>query len=367
MFRRMLFPLVCMLAFPLSALACDACGGSIGDPSRGGGSGITAGIGDVRRPLTDLILSKKMADRKSPETPLANDVPDLTQPAPPPPPEQQETRPRRWSFDTTFEYRRFQQNRAENSYAIVLAGHDQHAYRFDYSFSEHIGYLVTNDLSVGLGAGFRDLHKLDVDVADRIGQRENSSGPTDPTLDVKYRFMHQTECFPLDLAVFAAVKTDLGLTNNRRPTGELFETEDQPGTGSWNETLGLAASHGWEKWGASGSASYTHKGEGAERFKEGDVTRLSVSASRLLTPECCSWKAYFSAGLQGLIERHAIDHGITDPDHGGKFMYFIPGVAAKPNDRLIVSISAPIPVIQDENGTHQKQRWNLQIGVGVRF
>ncbi|HLX60293.1 MAG TPA: hypothetical protein VKX17_03320 [Planctomycetota bacterium] len=352
-----------VLALSLSALACDSCGCSIGDPARGGGSGITAGIGDLRRQIKDLIPDTKTTD--APEPQLSNgNVPDFTKP---PPLEEGPAKPHRWSVDTTFEFREFQHNRAENSFIIVQSGHDQHAYRFDYSFGEHIGYLVNDDLSVGISAGFRDLHKLDVDVPNRIGQRENSSGPTDPVLDAKFRFMRQSECFPLDMAVFGVVKTDLGLVNNRRPTGELFETEDQPGTGSWNETLGLAVSHGWEKWGVSSSASYTHKGEGAERFKEGDITRLSLSASRLLTPECFTWKAYFSTGLQGLLERHAVDHGITDPDHGGRFMYVLPGIAVKPNDRLIVSVTAPIPVIQDENGTHQKQRWNLQVGVGVRF
>ena len=364
MFKRIFAALICALALFGGALACDSCGCTLGDPARGGGSGITAGVGDLRKKLQQYGLSDKADATKTPEVPLSDgNVPDLTKPLP----EAPEPKLRRWSFDTTFEFRRFQQNRAENSFIIVQSGHDQHAYRFDYSFGEHIGYIVTNDLAVGIGAGFRDLHKLDVNVPNRIGQRENSSGPTDPTLDVKYRFMHQSDYFPLDLAVFAAVKTDLGLTNNRRPTGELFETEDQPGTGSWNETLGLAASHGWEKWGVSSAASYTHKGEGAERFKEGDITRLSLSASRLLTPESCAWKGYFSMGLQGQIERHAIDHGHTDPDHGGRFMYVLPGIAAKPSDRLIVSVTAPIPVIQDENGTHQKQRWNLQLGVGVRF
>lgn len=367
MFRRLLFPLVCVLVFSVNALACDACGGNIGDPSRGGGSGLTAGIGDVRRPLTDLILSKKMnPSATGPETTLSNGpVPDFTSETTPS--EHPESSPRRWSLDTSFDYRCFQRNTAENSFKIVQSGHDQHGYRFDYFVSEHISYAISDDLAIGIGAGFRSLHKINVDDPARLGQHETSAGATDPTFDVKYRFMHQTECFPLDLAVFAAMKTNFGETQNRRPSGELFETEDQPGTGSLNGTLGLAASRGWGKWGMSASASYTYKGEGSQKFKEGDVTHMTLSGSRLLSPDCYAWKLYGSVGLQGIIEKHAQEDGITDPDHGGKFMYFVPGIAAKPTDRLVLSLSAPIPVIQDENGTHQKQRWNLHLGVGVRF
>jgi len=365
--NRFIVATFCVLGLLVSAFPCDQCGITIGDPARGGGSGITAGTSGIRGAFSDLVLKKRMEDSKNSasETPIANSaVPDFTQEKPH---GCSDSKLRRWSFDTTFEYRKFQENRAENSFAIVQAGHDQHAYRYDYFVNEHIGYLINEDLSVGVSAGFRSLHKLSVDDPDRIGQHQTSTGATGLTLDAKYRFMHQTDCFPLDLAVFASLKTPLGETNNRQPNGDLFETEDQPGTGSWNGTLGIAASHGWEKWGVSGSASYTKKSVGSQQFREGDVTHLTLSASRLLSPTRCSWKLYGSAGLQGFIERHAVDHGEVSPDHGGRFMYVTPGISAKPNDRLIVSLTAPIPVIQDENGTHQKQRWNVQLGVGLRF
>ncbi len=361
MFLRIVVSLLAALVLTWNAMACDACGSSFGDPARGGASGFTAGVGDPRRLLKDLAVSRKLKDGSDAEPALADGVPDLTKPA------VEVAAPRRWSVDTSFEYRQFQHNRAENSFLIVQAGHDQHAYRYDCFVNEHIGYLITEDLSIGVSAGFRSLHKVNVDDTNRIGQRETSTGATDLAFDVKYRFMKQTECFPLDLAVFAALKTPYGETNNRRTNGDLFETEDQPGSGSLNETLGIAASHGWEKWGASASASYTHKGQGSQEFKEGDLARFSLSASRLLSPTCYAWKLYGSAGLQGLLERHAVDHHITGPDHGGRNMFVLPGIAAKPNDRLVVSLTAPIPVIQDENGTHQKQRWSVQLGVGIRF
>ena len=54
-------------------------------------------------------------------------------------------------------------------------------------------------------------------------------------------------------------------------------------------------------------------------------------------------------------------------DHGGRFMYILPGIAAKPSERWVVSLTTPIPVVQKENGTHQRQRYGVQLGIGVRF
>lgn len=347
----------------LGSAACDACRSSLGDPARGGGSGVTAGIGEWR---SNLGLSPGNSGTQAPKSAIADGpVPDLTQPGAP----QENAAPdlRRWSLDTSFEYREFKHFTPQHSFAIVQSGHDQHAYLRDYFAMEHIGYVIDEDLAVGVGAGFRQLQKLDVDNAARLGQHETSQGASDPEFDVKYRFKHQSECFPCDLALFGSAKTNFGDAHNRRPTGELFETEDQPGSGSWNGNVGVAASRGWDKWGVSSSASYTYKGEGSQHFKEGDVTRLSLSASRLLSPVACAWKLYGSMGLQGLLEDHARIHGIKDSDHGGRFMYILPGIAAKPSERWVVSLTTPIPVVQKENGTHQRQRYGVQLGVGVRF
>ena len=273
----------------------------------------------------------------------------------------------RWSLDTSFEYRNFKRPDVNRAFQIVQAGHDQHAYIDDFFLTEHLGYVINEDLSVGLGGGFRHLRKLNVDDADRLGEHDFSDGMIDPEFDVKYRFKRQTQCFPLDLAVYGVVQAPLGRTHEKLPSGEFFETEDQPGTGAWAGTLGIAGSHGWDKWGASFGGSYTLKGVGARHFKEGDVGRLSISGSRLISPAACRWKLYASLGVQGLIERKAEEDGHKDGDHGGQTIFVLPGIAAKPIDRLVLSLSVPVPVYQEENGSHQKQNYAIQLGMGVRF
>lgn len=316
---------IIFLAFVLSAAAwsCDACRVNGGDPRGGGTVGLTAGIGDPAM---------------------------------------------RWSLDTLFEYRNW--DRINPSVALEINdrpnGHI-HGLIDEWFVSERIGYVINRDLCVGLSQNYRNLRQMNVEEPLELGHHEFLSGFGDLTLDVKYRFKAQTENFPVDLAVFGDIKFPTGETHEHTPGGELFDAENQPGSGSWDGTLGLSVSKLWGDWGASSSVSYTVKGEGAQHFKAGDLLRISLAGSRKLSQEPWGCKIYLSAGLQGLIELKGKENGEVDHNHGGQSIFAIPGVAVQPIKKLTISVSVPMPVYQELNGTHQKQDWGLQVGVGVRF
>jgi hypothetical protein len=303
--------------------SCDACRVNGGDPRGGGTVGLTAGIGDTAM---------------------------------------------RWSFDTTFEYRNW--DRVNPSWALEINdrphGH-MHGVIDEWFIGERVGYIINRDLSVGLSNSYRNLRQVNVEDPLALGHHEFARGIGDLVLDAKYRIKAQTENFPVDLALFGDVKFPSGETKEHTPDGELFDAENQPGSGSWDGTLGVSASKLWGDWGASSSVSYTTKGEGAQHFKAGDLLRIGMSGSKKLSQEPLGCKIYLSAGLQGLIELKGKDHGEIDRNHGGQSIYAIPGFAVQPVNRLTISVSVPLPFYQELNGTHQKQDWGLQVGVGVRF
>jgi hypothetical protein len=209
---------------------------------------------------------------------------------------------------------------------------------------------------------------MEIHDHDRLGHEESSRGLNDIGFDFKYRFKSQeVNVFPVDIALFGSMKAPTGPTHRHRSNDELFEAEEQPGTGSWNGTLGIVASKTWGTWGASGSLGYTYKGEGTQHFKGGNVTRMTMSASKLLTPESWGWKLYLSNGLQGVLEERAEEDGLKNPDHGGRALVVTPGIAIKPIDRLILSTSASVPVYDHENGFHQHTNWGVQFSIGVKF
>ena len=113
--------------------------------------------------------------------------------------------------------------------------------------------------------------------------------------------------------------------------------------------------------------AYTHKGEGSQRFKEGDVNRLTLTASRRISPDSWHWKLFFSQGVQAFVENEARDHGSPSKDHGGEFVYAVPALTLQPLNHLVLTATGAVPVYQQENGFHQKDRFTLQFNVGVRF
>jgi len=312
---------VCLLS--AVAGACDRCGCSSGGSSCGGASGITA----------------------------SDDAGEY-----------------KWSLDTSFDYRNFKRRPDAESHAIVERGRDTHSFLDDILVTERLGYKVTNDLDVGVTQGFRRLRKTEIEDEDHLGLHEFSEGATDLEFDIKWRFKQQKDDgFPVDLAVFGHVSVPTGTHRNRTKLGDLFETEEQPGTGGVEGTGGLAASKRWGLWGASGAVSYSIKGEGVQRFKEGNSFRASLSAARQLTPATLSWKVYASLGVQGLVEQKAVDHGSKSPDHGGQTIFVLPGISAQPLSRLNLSVNGSVPVYQEQNGFHQHQNYGVQCNVGIRF
>ncbi len=272
-----------------------------------------------------------------------------------------------WYFDTQTEYIKYNLN-VSKAHQIAEAERDTHGHVDEFNITEHISYSVNRDITVGIAQGFRVLRMKEIEDEDFLGQHQHSDGPNDLEVFFQYRFMHQKkDGFPVDLSFFASVKTPSGVTHNHNPQGELFETEDQPGTGSWNETVGAVAAKNWGVWNASAAYSFTHKGEGSQRFKEGDINRLALSGSRLMIGKDGGWRLYLTQGVQLFTEQKSIDHGVKSPDHGGQFIYAAPGVTVQPISRLFLTATGVVPLYQEENGFHQRDRFGVQLNIGVRF
>jgi hypothetical protein len=319
------YSIVTLLLLALPCLrACDSCRSSAGDPESGGGVSQTASTGGEH--------------------------------------------PYRWSVDTSFEYRNWDRINPSVAFAInnTENGHT-HSIQDEWFVTTRVGYVVTPDVAVGLSQNYRHLRQVNVNDALTLGHHEVAEGFGDLEFDVKWRFKKQTEKFPVDLTLFGSLKPPTGQTRERTPSGELFDTEDQPGSGSWDGAFGVSASHRRGPWGASGSIGYAVKGEGSQHFKAGDVLRISLGAAYRLPVEPLGWKLFASAGAQGLIEFKGKTNGEIDRNHGGQTIYALSGFSAKPIDRLIIGVNAQLPVYQELNGFHQKQDFGVQFSVGVKF
>lgn len=367
---KTLWCVIALSAFALGVNACDFCRSNINDPETGGASGITAG--GLRKLVEGLSVKRAIDGLPNPNTNEPRPSPTEIDESPADKAmreiERGPSKARHWLSTTSFEYTNWKRVQPEHGLAInsTPTGHI-HGLIDEWFVTESISYAVTDDLSVGVSQNYRHLRQINVEDPANLGRHEYLDGLGDLRFDVKYRFLRQSECVPADVAVFAEIKPPTGETRERNHELELFDAENQAGTGGWEGTLGMSASKRWGTWGASGSFSYTRKGEGSQNFKAGDVFRTTLGFGKLLPCEPCGWKFYANFGLQDVAEIRGREDGHVDRNHGGQTLYTIPGIAARPNDRLILSFSAPIPVYQDLVGTHQKQSYSLTFAVGVRF
>src|SRR5262249_1727750 len=71
----------------------------------------------------------------------------------------------------------------------------------------------------------------------------------------QYRFYHNRSS-QTELALLLGVKLRTGVTNRHTDTGELFDAEFQPGSGSWDGLFGLAATKRIGPWSYDANVLY---------------------------------------------------------------------------------------------------------------
>ncbi|MCZ7644288.1 MAG: transporter [Planctomycetota bacterium] len=321
LFALALLALLALCANPLQA--CDSCRCSLGDPEAGGAAGLTSGSSSEQY---------------------------------------------RWAADLSYHYKNWDRVQAHHALAVNdTAGRATHAVLDEWTASLRLSYAVRPDLELGLTQGYRHVRQINAVDPLFAGAHEFSKGFDDLRFDLNWRFMKQREGgFPVDLSLFGEAKFPTGGTTERGVSARI-DAEQQPGSGSWDGTLGLTVSRRWTRWGASGALGYTLKTEGTQDYKAGDVFRAGASGSYRLSPDGWGAKLWLNLGVQAIFENKARFDGEKDPNHGGQTLFVIPGLAVQPLDRLLFSASLQAPLYQELNGYHQEEDFSVQIGTRVRF
>ena len=131
---------------------------------------------------------------------------------------------------------------------IAAAGKHIHAHSIDNirSTSLSAAYGVTDDFMVAVRLPY--VQRFDIReghhshgpggvVSNTVDYRGDSAGIGDLTLLGQYRFFNN-QATRTEAAFLFGVKAPTGATNRRDVFGALFETEFQPGSGSWDVLLG---------------------------------------------------------------------------------------------------------------------------------
>jgi hypothetical protein len=204
----------------------------------------------------------------------------------------------------------------------------------------------------------------------------DSSGVGDLLLFGQYRVRERAD---LDVAILFGVKLPTGETDDKDNDGVLFETEFQPGTGSWDVLLGASATKGSGSFGYHANFLYNKTTEGSQSTEIGDALSYNAALTYRLdnshathdhshdnTSESNGFNWDLSIELNGETRQKNQISNVSDENSGGTTIYVSPGVRVS-SKSFSGFVSYGIPVVQDQNGVQTDVDSRIVAGVALSF
>lgn len=165
-----------------------------------------------------------------------------------------------------------------------------------------------------------------------------------------------------NVSVLFGIKAPTGDTDEKDIDGIRFETEFQPGSGSWDYLLGAAMSINNGKFGFHTNILYNKTTEGSQSTKIGDALSYNAAFNYRFsdshdghnhehhhgfTNSEAKWQLIIE--LNGETRRENKISGVEEKHSGGTTVYASPGIRVS-SGKFSGFISYGIPVIENQNG-----------------
>lgn len=233
-----------------------------------------------------------------------------------------------------------------------------------------LNYGVTDDLQIGAAIGwywgdnFIDAH---FDPADGHAHSATAdpSGLTDLWITAKYRVMKGEDGH---LSLLGGIKLPTGEDGELLSDGEPLEPSSQPGSGSWDFLAGVAYSRFLTSHlTLDASASYTFRTE-ANDFKVGDRFDAGLAINWRLTDAIDTFpniSLFGEIAFTTLMKDESA--GVANENSGGSTLYLAPGVRARINSTMALSVAPQFPVWQDLNGEQVETDYKVTALLSLTF
>jgi hypothetical protein len=269
------------------------------------------------------------------------------------------------------------------------AGLHIHAHDSDYLLSSSLSaaYGVTEDFTLAFSLAHLRRQGLRAGVhahgpggaqngVERLG---SSAGLGDGVVLGQFRLL-DLRAAGLQAAILGGVKLPTGRTRTADRKGNRFETEHQPGTGSWDPLFGLAISKAAGRVSIDASILYQASGKGAQRTTLGDRVQYGLGLAYRLGAGAdhhdpapahsgdhapgsdhdhaapvpahghSAWDLVLE--LNGEWEGRQTVAGAVDPHSGGNIIYLSPGLRYSSKGGWAAALSLGLPVAQDVGASH---------------
>ena len=238
--------------------------------------------------------------------------------------------------------------------------------RMDRSLTLSAHYGIRHDVQVSLLAPYvqRTLTLDDPTGPDRL----SSSGLGDVTAVAKWRFYRwDAPGVALNVAAIGGLDVPTGATDER-DHGAMLPPDLQPGSGSWDPFIGLAATHEPGRWRFNAFVLYRHNGQGARDFSFGDEFFAEISAGNRFWLE--PYPGPFmrlDVMLRYRFAGRASDGGSLVHDSGGELMTIAANLAFRPQPPLDFQLAIEVPILQDVKGFQLEQDYTVFFAFGYRI
>ncbi len=180
-----------------------------------------------------------------------------------------------------------------------------------------------------------------------------------------------------ELALLFGVKAPTGDIHVKDADGERFETEMQPGSGSWDFLVGTAVSKSTENLGYHAAIFYSRTTEGAQSTEIGDA--LSYGVAVTYSPHSHGNHAHGEThhhhdnapvGWNFMVELHGETRdkkrisGHVEGNTGGTLVFLSPGIRATIGG-VNASLSLGLPVISNLNGEQTDADYRIVAGMSL--
>lgn len=228
-----------------------------------------------------------------------------------------------------------------------------------------IGYGITDATTIHARIPYIRRENIEEsEPPDEAHRHGDAQGFGDLALYLHHRF-YRSAAKDLEATLLVGLKLPTGRTTDKDDHGEPFETEFQPGSGSWDPSIGIAATKRLGSFTLDTSLLYTLVTEGAQETDLGDTFsyNLALSYRALARP----------VELDLIIEGNGVwlqkeeVAGRKDENSGGNTLLLSPGARLTFDRHFSTYVSLGIPVLQDLNGEQNELDYRLVFGVGWAF
>ncbi len=229
-----------------------------------------------------------------------------------------------------------------------------------------LGYGITKDITLSLKipyAYLNNIREAHQDEPDEVHVYGDAKGIGDITIFGQYRFVKMLYR-NFESSLLIGLKMPTGRITDRDINGERFETEFQPGSGSWNPIVGIAATKQSGQLSLDTDVLYTIATKGAQETDLGDLLNYDIALSYQVLNKKVALDLVLEANGEWKGKQKVA--GIKDENSGENVIFLSPGMRLSWNyNKWSAFISVGFPVSQDLNGIQNETNMRTAVGISV--